>query len=214
MTATGVIFDLDNCLAPAKQIGVASLQPAFDAIMHANDGSVSSEELRDAFSDIWIHSYDQVAKRYGFTPAMFDAGWREMSRLTVSHRMSGYGDLATLASLPGSLFLVTTGFRRLQESKIAALDIAKYFREIHIDAIDEPNHPGKAALFEQIVAHAGLKKSRTFVVGDNPESELKAARKLGLVAVQMLRPDVVRAADVDHHVADLAELDALLKRRG
>jgi hypothetical protein len=35
--------------------------------------------------------------------------------------MHGYGDLALLAEIPAKLLLVTSGFRRLQESKIEAL---------------------------------------------------------------------------------------------
>jgi len=40
-------------------------------------------------------------------------------------------------------FLVTSGFRRLQESKVQALGIGKLLTGIYVDAIDEPRPRGK-----------------------------------------------------------------------
>jgi len=40
-----LIFDLDNCLAPANEVGEELFEPAFDAIRRANHGTVSNEAL-------------------------------------------------------------------------------------------------------------------------------------------------------------------------
>lgn len=42
-----------------------------------------------------------------------------MTHLEVTTPMQGYGDLDVLKELPVQRFLVTSGFRRLQESKIS-----------------------------------------------------------------------------------------------
>ncbi len=51
-----------------------------------------------------------------------------------------------------------------------------------------------------------LKPADVIVVGDNPDSELAAARQVGLRAVQMLRPGVARSEATAECVADLREL--------
>ena len=131
-----IIFDLDSCLSRADEPGQQLFAPAFDAIANANRGSHSTSVLPNAFADMWRLPFDFVAEKYGFTPAMKAAGWGVLTHLEVATPMQGYGDLDVLKELPVKCFLVTSGFRRLQESKIRALGIAPLFAGIYIDAID------------------------------------------------------------------------------
>ena len=132
-----IIFDLDNCLVPGDAIGRAAYEPAFEAIRRANDGTLGAAELAAAFADMWRHCLDDVARRHRFTPAMLAAGWEVFAHMEASTPMEGYPDLGVLAELPVPRFLVTTGFRRLQESKIAALGLRAYFTQVCIDVVDE-----------------------------------------------------------------------------
>jgi FMN phosphatase YigB (HAD superfamily) len=205
-----VIFDLDNCISASDEGGVDLAGPVFGAIREANRGTLSPEALEAALRDLWVHSMDVVAERHDFSEAMRDAGWKACSSLEVQRPMHGYGDLGIIPHLVELRFLVTTGFRRLQESKVRALGVARYFDAVVTDAIDEPNRRGKQRIFVDLMATHGLARHEVLVVGDNPESELAAAKVLGLRAVQILRPRVVRAEDVAEHVADLNELRALI----
>jgi len=146
-----IIFDLDSCLSTADEPGQQLFGPAFDAITHANQGSHSPAILSNAFADTWRLPFDFVAKKYSFTPAMKAAGWEVLIHLEVTTPMQGYGDLDVLDELPVLRFLVTSGFRRLQESKVRALGIARCFTAIHVDAIDQPGQRGKHAIFEDIL---------------------------------------------------------------
>ena len=204
-----LIFDLDNCLAAADEPGESLFQPVFTAIRAANHGTLTESELRAAYRDLWGKSFDVVADRHGFSQQMREAGWRAVLEIEVRRPMHGYGDLDLLPRLGGRRFLVTTGFRRLQESKVRALGIAPLFEAVVIDAIDEAGHLGKERIFAELVAERGLDRARVVVVGDNPESELGAARRLGLLAVQMVRPGVV-PADGYERVSGLAELGSWL----
>lgn len=208
---TAVIFDLDNCLSAAAEVGESLYAPAFDAIRRANDGSVSQDDLEKAFADMWTHAFDWVAERHRFTPAMFSAGWKQFTQIEMRGPMKGYADLRLLPSVPGEKFLVTSGFRRLQESKISALGIASEFREVHIDAIDKPDRMGKKRLFQDIVARHGFDTGKVFVVGDNPESEIAAGNELGFRTVQILRPGVRRTGSAMYHVDNLSGLVELLQ---
>src|SRR5689334_12939580 len=113
-----VLFDLHNCLAAADEPGPQLLEPTFRAIRAANEGSVSEATLERAFAECWRTPLDRVAGQFGFSPEMLEAGWEVNATAEVSAPMRGYGDLHVLASLPMLTFLVTSGFRRLQESKV------------------------------------------------------------------------------------------------
>ncbi|MEP7186625.1 MAG: HAD family hydrolase [Rhodanobacter sp.] len=206
-----LILDLDNCLASASEAGSVMYDEALTAIRRANDGSVPGQQLDAACQALLGKAYDVVARDYGFTPAMTDAGWRAFASFEVNHPMHGYGDLDRLADIDVPLCLVTSGFRRLQESKIRALGIAAHFRETVVDAIDETPRLGKRGHFERLIETHGWNVSRVWVVGDSPASELAAGRAIGAVTVQTLRPGVERSDIADHHVADLGELVALLR---
>jgi putative hydrolase of the HAD superfamily len=209
-----IIFDLDNCLSAADEPGQQLFAPAFAAITRASQGTHVEGVLPQAFADMWRLPFDFVAEKYGFTAVMRAAGWDILSYLEVTTPMHGYGDLEVLKELPGRLFLVTSGFRRLQESKIRALGIASVFTAIEVDAIDEPGHRGKQQIFEHILHACQLQPQHVLVVGDNPESEIGAGCRLGIRTVQTLRPGVPRWPAATHHIQSLHELKPLLSDFG
>jgi putative hydrolase of the HAD superfamily len=197
------IFDLDNCLSAADEVGEELFEPAFMAIRKANDGRLDEEVLAAAFSDCWVHALDFVARKHGFSDSMLAAGWKALCKVEVTAPMRGYGDLQVLKELNLMRFLVTSGFRRLQESKIRALGIGGWFQGVYIDAIDEPDRKGKQRIFAEILAQNGLQPEYVLVVGDNADSEIEAGRSLGIDTVQMLRRGVSRAGNATWHVKDL-----------
>jgi HAD superfamily hydrolase (TIGR01509 family) len=205
-----LIFDLDSCLAAADEVGDHLFAQAFQAIRSANDGHVSEDRLQAAFADCWRFPFDFIANKYGFSPAMRSAGFAAFSQLEVRQPMHGYGDLAALAQIPAKLFLVTSGFRRLQESKIKALGISPLFTEVHIDAIDEPHPKGKLQAFEAIMQRHKLTPQEVLVVGDNPDSEIAAGNRLGMTTIQILRPGVPASSAATHQIRTLTELKRFL----
>ena len=207
-----IIFDLDNCLAAANEVGEDLYAPAFEAIRNANRGTLTSEQLAEAFNECWRHPLDFVAKKFGFSQEMLTAGWKVFSETFVQTPMNGYDDIAFLRELPMELYLVTSGFRRLQESKIKALSFEHLFAGIHVDAIDEADRKGKLGIFESISLTRKLKPENVLVVGDNPDSEIEAGNRLGMETVQILRPGVPRADNATYYIQTLTELKGILQR--
>jgi len=205
-----IIFDLDSCLSPADEPGRDLFGPAFEAICRANQGSHSEESLQAAFIDMWRLPFDFIAEKHQFTLAMKKAGWEILAKLEVTTSMVGYGDLAALKTLPGLKFIVTSGFRQLQESKIRALGIAPEFAAVYIDAIDQPGHHGKQRIFEKILHDYRLAPAEVLIVGDNHDSEIAAGVRLGIRTVQTLRPGVPHSSAATHHIHKLHELRPLL----
>ena len=205
---TAIIFDLDNCLAAADEVGQELLEPVFDAVRAANDGALPPDALERAFRDCWFHAFDWVAERHGFTGQMRAAGWDVLRRIEVRRPMCGYGDLDVLPELGQRRFLVTSGFRRLQESKVRALGIASHFEAIVVDAVDERDRLGKEHIFTDLIARFALRPESVLIVGDNAESELAAAARLGLPSAQIMRPGVIAATGATVRVDDLRALRA------
>jgi len=205
-----VIFDLDNCLSAADEVGEALFEPAFNAIRRAKHGNLSEQTLEEAFSDCWRHSLDFVAARHGFSEGMLAAGWQAFAALEVKTPMAGYADLPTLGEIDALRFLVTSGFRRLQESKIRALGIQGLFTEVLIDAIDDSNRKGKQQSFSDILVTYHLTPAQALVVGDNPDSEIAAGNRLRIATVQILRPGVTRCNNAGYYVDSLAAVKELV----
>lgn len=210
MTIKAVIFDLDNCLAPASAVGKTIADPAFNAIRAANKGHLTNDYLEEALLACWQHPFDWISKTYGFSDAMTTAGWQEFTIMSVSGSMEGYADLATLANMPTENMLVTSGFRCLQQSKIDALGIADYFSAIYIDALDDDKRLGKKGLFDHILKQREFLPTEIVVIGDNPHSEITAAKELGIPAVQILRPGIEKGENADFYVVDFIEFRKLL----
>jgi putative hydrolase of the HAD superfamily len=206
----GILFDLDSCLAAANEVGEALFAPAFEAIRSANTGAVSEDQLMAAFAECWRFPFDSVAQKYHFSSAMRAAGFAAFSQIKVREPMHGYGDLKVLATLSAKLFLVTSGFRRLQESKVKALGIAPLFAQIYIDAIDEPEPKGKFQAFVEILKTWQLIPAEVLAVGDNPDSEIAAGNRLGMATIQILRPGVPASMAATHRITDLNELKRFL----
>lgn len=208
-----VIFDLDNTLADARQVGAQVFQPAFDAIRAANRGCLSELRLEAALAACWHTAFHTVARTHGFSLAMTRAGAQAFRTLTVPPDAGyvGYPDMPALRRVGAERFLVTSGFRRLQDSKIDTLGIRDLFRRVEID--DPEDHwpdrgPGKLAAFERIRAELDLSPGQVLVVGDNPDAEIAAGNALGMPTVQILRPGVSRSASAALHIHGLTELVA------
>ena len=147
---------------------------------------------------------------------MRSAGFAAFAETEVTEQMHGYGDLDALRDLKAAplllqLFLVTSGFRRLQQSKVKALGLDQLLTGLHIDAIDESGPKGKLHAFRSILRDHNLSPSEVLVVGDNPESEIAAGNELGMTTIQILRPGVPPSAAATHQIRSLHELKKLME---
>ena len=191
---------------------------SLDAIREANHGTLTDRQLEAAFDACWHTAFYTVAKEHGLSDEMTAAGAQAFRRLTVPET-SGYQgcpDLGELQSVPADKFLVTSGFRNFQNSKIDSLGIRNQFKRIDIDDAEDflPDpSPGKAPLFERIRDTERLHANQVLIVGDNPGSEIAAGNSLGMSTVQVLRPRVERSSQATHHIESLSELPETMARQ-
>jgi FMN phosphatase YigB (HAD superfamily) len=211
------VFDLDNTLFDSTTVPEAVLAPAVAAARAANVGPEAlAPELLDAAL--------LAARRFGFlhvadayhVPAFLRAAWRAAYRdLTVETPLAPYPDvIPVLTTLDLTRLLLTTGFRRMQESKIAALGIGSLFDGIYVDVLDGGGGPHKGRLLEGLLRSWRLAPEEMLVLGDSADNEIAAGNALGAVTVQVLRPGVPRTDTARHHLATFAELPDLIARLG
>ena len=97
-------------------------------------------------------------------------------------KIKPFSDYSVVKDLPYDKYLVTTGFLKLQQSKVSGMKIQNDFMEIHI--VDPySSDKTKKDVFADIISRHGYLKSEVLVIGDDPESEIKAAQDLGLDAI-------------------------------
>lgn len=204
----GIIFDLDMCILDTHTLS----GPFFEPVLSALYGSNLSQELKEKVDRrLWTTSLDDTVELYGVPKETADRMREAYAHIEVPDGIKSFGDEEVIRDLPVKKILVTSGFRKFQETKIRKLGIAGLFDEIIVDALDDrEQRKGKLKIFQEILAAHGWSNKEVLVVGDNPESELGKAKQLGIKSVQTLRPGVERWDGADAHIVSLDELHTLL----
>jgi FMN phosphatase YigB (HAD superfamily) len=203
-----VIFDLDNCIMDTFKMPRSILG---DTIAAIDNAAVASELKESIKNDLWTMSLLDIFEKWNFPEAEREPIAEAYKNMRAQNAVT-FGDEEVLLKLKEkgiSVALVTTGLEKFQQSKIDALGMRRFFGEaMYIDATDDPStRKGKTAFFRDIAAASGVTDTRkVMVVGDNPNSELKSARELGMVPVQTLRPGIQADPLAERKVKDLHEL--------
>lgn len=204
----GIIFDLDMCILDTHSLTGSFFDPVL-SVLHQSPFSDDRKKAIEA--QLWTTSLDDTVAIYSVPQDIVDALRAAYQHIEVPEGIYSYGDEACIRDLPVGKYLVTSGYRKFQETKIARLGIADLFDGIIIDATDDPQaRKGKRQIFIDIMDKRGWAASEVLVVGDNPKSELGIAKHLGITTVQTVRPTVKKWEEADHHITSLTELKALL----
>lgn len=205
-----IIFDLDNCIFDTSSMGGRAISGVKDAL---NASNLSEQTKVEIGIRLKTDPLDDVIKRFT-VPENVGEQMRQAYRdsdLPSDIPASTYGDEGAIKDLPVLKILVTSGYFKFQTAKINRLNIKDLFDEIIIDLLDIPaERKGKAFIFKEILEKYKLETDEVLVVGDNPRSELGAAKELGIKTVQTLRPNVLRWNQADIHITSLYELKDLI----
>jgi FMN phosphatase YigB (HAD superfamily) len=207
------VFDLDHTLFDPRTLPPALFGALEARLRLAAVDVISPATMEAVLADAWRLPLNRLATLHQL-PAELTVAWQEaMSMVEVSEPLTPYPDVrAGLEQLSLRRFLLTTGFRRLQESKVRQLGLTSLFTAVYVDALDPPGPVGKRALLERLLVEQALTPPEVVVVGDRADDELAAAHALGMVAVQVLRPGVSPSPDIPWRVPDFQDLPALFTR--
>lgn len=205
-----IIFDLDNCIFDTSSMGGRAISGVKDAL---NSSNLSENIKAQIGIGLKTDPLDDVLIRFN-VPENIGEAMRQAYRdsdLTPETPAFSYGDENVIKDLQVLKILVTSGYKKFQTSKIDRLNIRDLFDKVIIDILDNPKErKGKVKIFQEILEAYGLQKNEVLVVGDNPRSELGAAKELGIKTVQTLRPSIVKWEEADVYITSLHELKDLV----
>ena len=172
-----LIFDLDNTIYPVSSIANDLFDKLFRLVdKHCNE---DKETLEAAKKDLTRRNFHLVARQFDFNDDLKQKGIGLLTTLEYNKPMEPFTDYHALRKIPVSKFLVTLGFTRLQWSKIRMLNIEGDFEEIHI--VDpETSARTKKDVFNDIMERHRYNPEDVLVIGDDPESEIRAAVECGI----------------------------------
>jgi putative hydrolase of the HAD superfamily len=179
MKISAIIFDLDNTVFPVSSIGEELFEPIFALIANSKE---YKGDLNAIKKDIMRKPFQKVAAEYQFSEKLLTDGINLLKSLSYHKPIRPFEDYEATRNLRCKKFLVTTGFVKMQESKIKQLGIEQDFERIYIVDPTLVNQT-KKDIFKHILENHALNASDVLVVGDDPNSEIQAANELGISTV-------------------------------
>lgn len=173
MIKKALILDLDDTIYPIKSVADKMFAELYDLIKpHVNE-----QVYQEIKEDLLTTPFQKVADRYAFDKELKEEGMKLSLDMNYSDPMAAFEDYRLIKDLKIEKFLVTAGYTKLQKSKIKQLNIEKDFREIFIPD-PAKSDLSKKDIFEQIMQKYHYKPNEVLVIGDNPETEIAAAKEL------------------------------------
>lgn len=203
-----IIFDLDNTIYPVSSIGERLFRDLFTMIQEDGRYEGSFEQVKEA---IQRKAFQVVAEEFRFHEDLTSSGLEALSGLEFNGQMKPFDDYEVARVIPLMKFLVTTGFSKLQRSKIRQLDVEKDFEACFV--VDPAkSKKTKKDIFAEIMNRYGLTAREVLVVGDDIHSEIQAGKELGLETVlyDFASKYVELPEYTDHIITNFSELERFL----
>ncbi len=179
MTKKAFIYDFDNTVFPVCSIGEKLFAPLFSLIENEGDYADTIDEIKDV---VMRQPFQVVANKHGFNKELMIKAGFLLNELIYEGEINTFTDYDEIKKIPGDRFLVTTGFTKLQKSKIMGVGIQEDFKEVHIidPAVTEKT---KKEVFADILNRHNYQPHEVMIIGDDPGSEIMAAVELGIESV-------------------------------
>jgi putative hydrolase of the HAD superfamily len=176
-----LILDLDNTIYPVSSIADNLFSQLFDTLdQHAEIiNTVDINRVNKIKDEMTRRPFQHIADEFELDEELRYKMVDVLKNMTYDLPMQPFEDYSHIRSIPLDKFLVTTGFIKLQMSKIKMLGIEQDFKTIHI--VDpEVSRQTKKDVFAEIMLKHQYTPAGLLVIGDDPESEIKAAKALGI----------------------------------
>lgn len=171
-----IFFDLDNTIYDVNSIAKELLTPLFDLIKSSGEFSIPFEDVKNL---ILQKPLQTVAEKSGFSKRLLEQCIAHLKGSEFHGKISPFEGFMETALLPVDKFLVTSGFTKMQLSKVRGMKLNDFFNEIHVVDFFEKERT-KKDVFIQIMSKHHYLPSEILVLGDDLHSEIKAAKELGM----------------------------------
>ncbi|WP_297093641.1 HAD family hydrolase [uncultured Draconibacterium sp.] len=202
MNKTVLIFDLDNTIYPVSSIAEKLFEKLYAVIENSGEYKGDLEAIK---LEIQRTPFQKVANTFSFSEQLLKECMEVHINLTYDDPMQYFPDYEIARKLPQTKFLVTSGFSKLQHSKIDNLGIRSDFEEIIILDLQQSNDT-KKDIFRQLLEKYNLPKEEVLIVGDDIKSEIQAGKELGIDTVIYDRLEKYTELDNSNKIENFAEL--------
>lgn len=179
MKKKALFLDLDNTIYPVHAIGERLFAPLFDLLEKEANLDSNLQKVKD---EVMRRPFQKVAEDYHINPKITEKATNILKDLEYNDPIQPFTDFSYIVNLRMDKFLITTGFRRMQESKVRMMKLQSIFNRVYI--IDPMvTETEKKDVFLDIIERYKLDKSDVLIIGDDLESEIKAAKELGVEGI-------------------------------
>lgn len=176
-----LILDLDNTIYPVSSISENLFGDLFAVLdQHSEIINADDADTVDKIKDeMTRRPFQHIADELNLDKKVRNQMVDMLRNMAYTQPMKPYADYQHVRTIPLEKFLVTTGFSKLQWSKVKMLGIEDDFKHIHI--VDPDVSPKtKQDVFTEIMRVYNYAPGDLLVIGDDPESEIKAAKALSI----------------------------------
>lgn len=178
-TKKALFIDLDNTIYPAASIGNDLFKDLFSLIAEDEDHLADLENIKKS---ILRKPFHHVAKEFNMSESLYEKSINHLVELEYEGKIPFFEDYVHLKKLPQTKFLITAGFTKLQTSKIKQLNLQEDFEAFYIMDFTKTDET-KIHAFQKIIKEYNFKASEILIIGDDPDSEIKAGKELGIDCV-------------------------------
>lgn len=176
-----LILDLDNTIYPVSSISENLFADLF-AKLDQHAGSINAgdaDKINKIKDEMTRRPFQHIAEEFNLHGEVRNKMEDQLRNMTYDLPMRPFDDYHYISNIQLDKFLVTTGYSKLQWSKIRMLGIEDDFKYIHIVDPDVSQQT-KKDVFELIMQTHSYTPEDLLVIGDDPESEIKAAKALSI----------------------------------
>ena len=199
-----IIYDLDHTLFDSNTIDKAIFQPVFDTLKEIE--LIPEHNLSELKKDFFSISLNTFIEKY-LNEQSKKTFIQSLRNLNPLPKLETYSDGYIVQQIDTINYLVTSGLNEFQNQKIDTLGIRHWFTEIYIDDPITPKWKGKEEIMRLIINKHNYDISDLLVVGDNPESEIKAGNNIGIETIQILRAGIEASEIANYRIKSLTELN-------
>lgn len=207
-----IILDLDDTIFETKSMNPRIFDSAITLIEDYYQQHHSIQKSKKVITELWSYPIDVVFKKHNTEEALVNQFYQMIAEIDFRDlNIKTFEDYKEIKNLHKRKILVTTGLKELQLAKIKALGIENDFEEIYIDDPRQFPRKYKVDIFRQILLNSKINPENVWVIGDNPDSEIKVGKELGMKTIQRKSKHKKIAELADYKIESFVELEEILK---
>jgi putative hydrolase of the HAD superfamily len=207
-----LILDLDDTIFETKSMNPRIFDSAVSLIQAHYEQHYSQAKSKEIITELWSYPVDVVFAKHHTAETLIQKFYQKIEEIDFRElEIKPFEDYREIQKLDEQKVLVTTGLKELQYAKIKALGIESDFDEIFIDDPRTIPRRHKIDIFRQILQETKIECQEFWVIGDNPESEIKAGKALGMKTIQRKSKGQKPSELADYKIESFEELERIIK---